>query len=126
MTLALQEVFLSDPTSGVPGLLVYDQPSQVYFPKRNTNSKNDEEEEEEKSWRNEDIEAVRKVFALLAAEVLSANGRLQVIVFDHADEEVWGNLAGRSEERSVGTECVSTCRFRWSPYDETKKKNQVK
>src|SRR3546814_2686432 len=73
MTLALQEVFLSDPTSGVPGLLVYDQPSQVYFPKRNTNSKNDEEEEEEKSWRNEDIEAVRKVFALLAAEVLSAN-----------------------------------------------------
>ncbi|MCX7069592.1 MAG: DUF3732 domain-containing protein [Gammaproteobacteria bacterium] len=94
MTLALQEVFLSDPISGVPGLLVYDQPSQVYFPKRNTNSKNDEEEEEGKSWRNEDIEAVRKVFALLAAEVLSANGRLQVIVFDHADEEVWGNLAG--------------------------------
>src|SRR3546814_17545081 len=23
---------------------------------------------------------------------------------------------GRSEERSVGKECVSTCRFRWSPY----------
>src|SRR3546814_15161251 len=22
----------------------------------------------------------------------------------------------RSEERSVGKECVSTCRFRWSPY----------
>src|SRR3546814_7764821 len=22
----------------------------------------------------------------------------------------------RSEERSVGTECVSTCRSRWSPY----------
>src|SRR3546814_13768580 len=22
---------------------------------------------------------------------------------------------GRSEERSVGTECVSTCRYRWSP-----------
>src|SRR3546814_16643976 len=47
MTLALQEVFLSDPTSGVPGLLVYDQPSQVYFPKRNTNSKNAEEERSE-------------------------------------------------------------------------------
>src|SRR3546814_19677581 len=25
-------------------------------------------------------------------------------------------LAGRSEERSVGKECVSTCRSRWSPY----------
>src|SRR3546814_5337565 len=23
---------------------------------------------------------------------------------------------GRSEERRVGTECVSTCRSRWSPY----------
>src|SRR3546814_12691751 len=25
-------------------------------------------------------------------------------------------LPGRSEERRVGQECVSTCRFRWSPY----------
>src|SRR3546814_17594748 len=25
-------------------------------------------------------------------------------------------LKARSEERSVGTECVSTCRSRWSPY----------
>src|SRR3546814_6679636 len=26
------------------------------------------------------------------------------------------NLVGRSEERRVGKECVSTCRSRWSPY----------
>ena len=25
-------------------------------------------------------------------------------------------LAGRSEERRVGKECVSLCRSRWSPY----------
>src|SRR3546814_2562598 len=25
-------------------------------------------------------------------------------------------IGQRSEERSVGTECVSTCRSRWSPY----------
>src|SRR3546814_16393656 len=25
-------------------------------------------------------------------------------------------VEGRSEERSVGKECVSTCRYRWSPY----------
>src|SRR3546814_14935144 len=25
-------------------------------------------------------------------------------------------VAGRSEERRVGKECVSTCRSRWSPY----------
>src|SRR3546814_13519732 len=28
----------------------------------------------------------------------------------------------RSEERSVGKECVSTCRSRWSPYHTKKKK----
>src|SRR3546814_12194330 len=27
-----------------------------------------------------------------------------------------GRLVGRSEERRVGKECVSTCRSRWSPY----------
>src|SRR3546814_12560818 len=30
-------------------------------------------------------------------------------------------LAGRSEERRVGKECVSTCRSRWSPYPSKKK-----
>src|SRR3546814_13953429 len=28
----------------------------------------------------------------------------------------------RSEERRVGKECVSTCRFRWSPYQSKKKR----
>src|SRR3546814_15998314 len=28
----------------------------------------------------------------------------------------------RPEERRVGKECVSTCRFRWSPYNITKKR----
>src|SRR3546814_19733294 len=28
----------------------------------------------------------------------------------------------RSEERRVGKECVSTCRFRWAPYTEKKSK----
>src|SRR3546814_14616219 len=32
----------------------------------------------------------------------------------------------RSEERRVGKECVSTCRSRWSPYHEKKKKRQTK
>src|SRR3546814_13434526 len=27
-----------------------------------------------------------------------------------------GRVLGRSEERRVGKECVSTCRSRWSPY----------
>src|SRR3546814_3033766 len=34
------------------------------------------------------------------------------------DERLWGSSGhdGRSEERRVGKECVSTCRSRWSPY----------
>src|SRR3546814_11831855 len=36
----------------------------------------------------------------------------------------WHRRRGtRSEERRVGKECVSTCRSRWSPYHEKKKKN---
>src|SRR3546814_21047944 len=31
------------------------------------------------------------------------------------------DLAGRSAERRVGTECVRTCRSRWSPYHYKKK-----
>src|SRR3546814_17535070 len=29
------------------------------------------------------------------------------------------SAAGRSEERRVGKACVSTCRYRWSPYHST-------
>src|SRR3546814_17494181 len=32
----------------------------------------------------------------------------------------------RSEERSVGTECVSTCRSTWSPKNTKHKKNEQK
>src|SRR3546814_19309779 len=32
----------------------------------------------------------------------------------------------RSEERSVGQECVSTCRSRWSPYHYKKKRYRCK
>src|SRR3546814_13469326 len=32
----------------------------------------------------------------------------------------------RSEERRVGKECVSTCRYRWSPYHYKKKKTRIR
>src|SRR3546814_12283112 len=38
-------------------------------------------------------------------------------------EKSWARGRTRSEERRVGKECVSTCRSRWSPYHEKKKKN---
>jgi Protein of unknown function (DUF3732) len=90
MTLALQKFFLTEPHHSVPGLLIYDQPSQVYFPKRMAH----QDATEAVAWRDQDVVAVRKVFALLGAEARAARGRLQIIVLDHAGEDVWGGLDG--------------------------------
>src|SRR3546814_13246184 len=35
---------------------------------------------------------------------------------DEADPERPVRIIARSEERRVGKACVSTCRYRWSPY----------
>lgn len=90
ITLSLQRFFLSHPHHPVPGMLIYDQPSQVYFPKRIAGG----DEPDDVDWRDEDVVAVRKVFETLAAEVLESRGRLQIIVLDHAAEDVWGGISG--------------------------------
>lgn len=89
ITLGLQEFFLSLVHSPVPGLVIYDQPSQVYFPRRLADS----EEDEEPTLRDEDREAVRKIFKVLASAVEQSHGRLQVLVLDHAGDDVWGDIA---------------------------------
>src|SRR3546814_17743627 len=38
---------------------------------------------------------------------------------------IWLLNRRRSEERSVGKECVSTCRSRWSTYHSKKKKKKT-
>src|SRR3546814_17302903 len=38
----------------------------------------------------------------------------------------WMLLLGRSEERRVGKECVSTCRSRWSQNHKKKKNSKTK
>ncbi|WP_294131729.1 DUF3732 domain-containing protein [Sphingobium sp.] len=90
LTLALQTFFLELPHHPVPGLLIYDQPSQVYFPRRAAG----DEATDPVAWRDEDVVAVRKVFELLGEQAAAANGRLQIVVLDHADEDVWGDIAG--------------------------------
>src|SRR3546814_13695777 len=39
-----------------------------------------------------------------------------------ARDRLWRQRHIRSEERRVGKECVSTCRYRWSPYPSNKQK----
>src|SRR3546814_14413650 len=42
--------------------------------------------------------------------------RMEAIKEEHAKRVRAMAASGRSEERRVGKECVSTCRSRWSPY----------
>ncbi|ECC1558924.1 DUF3732 domain-containing protein [Salmonella enterica subsp. salamae] len=89
-TLALQWIFTRNPQHPVPSLLIYDQPSQVYFPVRQAGSSGSENSEPD--WQSEDIIAVRKVFEVLNKFIASTKGLFQFIVLDHADEEVWNSL----------------------------------
>jgi hypothetical protein len=76
--------------SPVPSFIVYDQPSQVYFPKKLV--VRDEEEDFDPEYKDEDIEAVKKAFSVMASVVQRNKGNLQIIVLDHASENVWGNI----------------------------------
>src|SRR3546814_19817086 len=53
-------------------------------------------------------------------EMLAAGVRDELSILDGWRFEQFGrvdvDLVARSEERRVGNACVSTCRFRWSPY----------
>jgi hypothetical protein len=83
---AIQRFFMESERHPVPHLLIYDQPSQVYFPRRLAGDNS------EPQWKDEDVVAVRKVFSTLSDEVDVAKGRLQVLVLDHADASVWHGL----------------------------------
>lgn len=90
MVLALQQFFLTLDHSPVPGFVVMDQPSQVYFPKKLV--VREQEEVKEPLLEDEDIEAVHKAYQVMGDVVGAANGRLQIIVLDHAPREVWGDI----------------------------------
>jgi hypothetical protein len=92
ISLGLQQFFLSQDHNPVPSFIVYDQPSQVYFPKRMAIREN--EIELDPKLRDEDIVAVQKAFQVMFAVVQASLGELQVIVLDHAPENVWGNIQG--------------------------------
>lgn len=91
VTLALQRFFTGEVNHPVPGMLVYDQPSQVYFPRGFDVV--DPASPLGRS-RDEDIAAVRKVFEAMGKEIVRAKGQLQAIVLDHAGADVWGEIEG--------------------------------
>ena len=91
ITLALHQFFLSLPACPVPNFIVYDQPSQVYFPQRLADRK-DVELIVEPEWRDQDEEAVRKVFVAMSQAMTATSEGFQIIVLDHAAKSVWGGI----------------------------------
>src|SRR3546814_20259347 len=65
-----------------------------------------------------------KLTLLSIAEMFRANGMTARTDASDTGRARRGKRVRRSEERRVGKECVSTCRYRWSPYPY-KKNNRL-
>lgn len=75
--------------------IIFDQPTQAFFPQEIPN--NDEEIKEIKNKKSfntkmDDVESVKKIFELLSKVAKELGEKLQIIVLDHADPKIWGNL----------------------------------
>src|SRR3546814_12499784 len=69
------------------------------------------------------LPAETRAYVAMLAPVLGSGEIVAPVMVAAADPLAWTRAplfvvqsSGRSEERRVGKECVSTCRFRWSPY----------
>src|SRR3546814_13208191 len=84
------------------------------------------------SFRNRELKIARCACIpdnrQIAAELVTVAAKIVIDAphwFLGVDED---DGVGRSEERRVGKECVSTCRYRWSPYhskNKTRNKKQT-
>jgi hypothetical protein len=91
---ALHEYFLEQKSSCIPSFLIFDQPSQVYFPKLKKELKLTEEDPK---YEDEDVEAVKNMFKTIANSVSAQKGAMQCIILDHADDSIYGGIEGIHE-----------------------------
>lgn len=89
VSLAFQVFFSEQNSSPVPQFLIYDQPSQVYFPKKLAGKQMEEEDPE---LNDEDIIAVQKIFNTMSIALNSTKTKMQIIVLEHADESAWEGI----------------------------------
>ncbi len=83
---ALHERFLQHKDSPVPSFMMIDQPSQVYFPERLTESAT------KGAPPSVDIVALQRIFRAMVEAVRRTKGGLQIIVTDHAGDYAWKGL----------------------------------
>ncbi|MDD2108314.1 DUF3732 domain-containing protein [Pseudomonas asiatica] len=92
---ALHEFLNELNESCVPSFAVFDQPSQVYFPK--TRRANEESIDQERNYLDEDVDAVRGIFKTLSDSVEAMKGKWQCIVLDHAGMDIYDGIANIHE-----------------------------
>ncbi|MHA6846952.1 DUF3732 domain-containing protein [Ralstonia syzygii] len=85
---ALHEFFNEQPHSCVPSFAVFDQPSQVYFPKTSRVT----QPTDLSRYDDEDVQAVIGIFQTLADSVREQGGKWQCIVLDHARDEIYDQI----------------------------------
>ena len=90
VSLAFQMFFAEQNYSTVPQFIVYDQPSQVYFPQKLAQKEN--EKEEDPQLEDEDILAVRKIFEAMSSTLEKTSPHIQIIVLEHASEAAWSEI----------------------------------
>jgi hypothetical protein len=92
LLLSLHMYFISLRSNPVPRFLMLDQPSQVYFPQKlaGTRKKTDLDPK----LADEDREKVKAIFSQLGLVAASLEGKFQIIVVDHATDEIWGKMKG--------------------------------
>lgn len=77
--LGIHEYLIGLKDNKVPPFIVFDQPSQAYFPEIN----------DDKSVQEEDLIKLKKIFEVLEAFNRNTKGKVQVIVLEHAGEDSW-------------------------------------
>ncbi|MBW4843963.1 MAG: DUF3732 domain-containing protein [Lachnospiraceae bacterium] len=91
ISLAFQKFFQERKGISIPNILVFDQPSQVYFPQKSI-PEGSTVEEDAILIQDEDKTAVKKIFAALSNYMKKAKSELQIIIMEHADEDIWGEF----------------------------------
>lgn len=82
--LSLHEFFLSQSKHPTPNFVIFDQPTQVYFP---------ESSDAESSENNDDMDRVKRIFFALQKAIERTNGRLQIIILEHVGKKAWEGLS---------------------------------
>ena len=103
MLLGFHKFFIDKDTS-VFNFLIFDQPSQVYFPR----SSYDADKRIQIFDKNtEDAKSVKEMFEKMQKSINDNNGKFQILVLDHAASDIWGDIQGIHEvEEWVGNNAL--------------------